>query len=482
MNSLSDCQRPHTIPDHWIGARKDWEDSCTSFGEALVSISQRELATHALVIGATGSGKTNFLHHLIAQDLQRGQSIVILDARGDLAGAALELATRAGVNPKKVRFFNLREKKRPSGFNPLAGSGEAYFRALGVLDAVAAESESWGIQLAETLRNSLLLLAECGQSLVQLEALLQNAAFRREFMPSAKQESLRTFWERYDGLSLDRQAALAAPVLNKVSILLATEPLRRMFGHPSPVDLGNHLQTKGSITVVSLAVDELHSAGWMAGSILLSSVCREIFAQVEIPESQRNPVRLYVDEFEHFGVREFESILAEGRRFKLSCVLAHQTLAQLTPKLRSMILGNVGVKVVFRTARHDADILNKDLVGDVKAFDLPSLPVGDAVLWRRGTAPIHVEVNEPLIHDVGQVSPQARRFRDSLLELTPPYIEPQLVQPDTRAPDTTVRARPTSPPPPLPTESLTSAPTDPAPQKMGSAPKLKFHADLEDWL
>ncbi|KAA0231988.1 MAG: DUF853 family protein, partial [Armatimonadetes bacterium] len=112
------------------------------------------LATHGLIIGATGSGKTNLLHHLIAGDLMRGQSIVVLDARGDLALATVELAARAGVDPKDLRFFNLREKDQPLGFNPLAGNGEPYYRALGLIDAVAAESESWGVQLAETFRNA----------------------------------------------------------------------------------------------------------------------------------------------------------------------------------------------------------------------------------------------------------------------------------------------------------------------------------------
>ena len=208
-----------------------------------------------------------------------------------------------------------------------------------------------------------------------------------------------------------------------MSLLFATESLRRLYGHQSPVDLGKHLSRRGSLTLISLAVDELHSAGWMTGSLFLSSVCREIFSQVSTAESHRCPTRLYVDEFEHFGMKEFENILAEGRRFKFSVVLAHQTLAQLSPKMRSMILGNVGVKVVFRTGRQDAETLNKDLTGNTKAFDLPSLPVGEAILWRRGFAPQHIEVNAPLLTDVGKTSACARAFRAALRDLAPPYVE-----------------------------------------------------------
>jgi DNA helicase HerA-like ATPase len=122
-------------------------------------------------------------------------------------------------------------------------------------------------------------------------------------------------------------------------------------------------------------------------------------------------------------MRDFESILAEGRRFGFSIVLAHQTLAQLTPKLRSVILGNVGVKVVFRTGYQDAEVLNRDLAGIKGAFDLPSLPVGEAVLWRRGEFPFQIEINAPLIDDVGSVSQSAREFLARLGELTPAYFE-----------------------------------------------------------
>ncbi len=463
--------RPHysAIPEHWLGVVKDWPDLCQSFREALVWLSASTLRTHGLVIGSTGTGKTNFLLHLVVADLLRGHSIILLDPRGDLAMAIIELIVRAGIDPSLVRFFDLREKQNPLGFNPLAGKGEPYYRALGLIDAVAAESESWGVQLAETFRNAALLLAETNSSLRELDGLFHNPVVRRPLIARATTASLKEFWQRYDSLGSDKQAALASPVLNKVSALLSTEGLRRMYGHPNPVELGEHLNRTGSITLISLAVDELHSAGWMTSGIMLSTICREVFSRATVSESQRNPIRLYVDEFENFSMRDFESILAEGRRFGISLVLAHQTLAQLTPKLRSVILGNVGVKVVFRTGYQDAEVLNKDLAGIKGAFDLPNLPVGEAVLWRRGESPIQFEVNAPLINDVGSVSPGARQFIAQLAELAPVYYEVVEDEPaSTLSPE--VEAVP---------EAVRSE-REPAPDDdRGSRPKTPR---LEDWL
>lgn len=397
------------LPKHWIGIPKDWQWLGESPWKHLVSLTPEQMATHSLLIGATGSGKTNLLHHLISQDLLRGHSIVLLDLRGDLVSATLELCARCKVRPDLVKLIDLREKGTPFGFNPLYGAGEPYFRALGVLDVIASESDSWGVQLAETLRNALLLLAEAEEPITKLESLMYDRAFRLGLLEKSDCESLQGFWNRFDSFSGDRQAALVMPVLNKVSMLLATKTMRNILGHVQPIDLGQHLNSRGSVLLVSLAVDELHASAKMMGRLALASICREVFARATIPENVRNPVRLYVDEFEHFGSDEFESILAEGRRFKLSVVLAHQTLSQISGKLRSLILGNVGVKFFFRCGREDSTTLSKDITGGPKDLDLTTLRTGEAVLWRRDLDDVLLEINEPII-----VEPSANQEQKSI--------------------------------------------------------------------
>jgi len=477
MDTIS--QTKPMLPDHWIGIRAAWQLLPGNPVEHLVSVQPKHLATHALVIGSTGSGKTNLLHHLIAQDMSRGHSICVLDLRGDLVNAVIEIAA-GRIDPSLVRIIDLREKQRAMGFNPLYGKGEPYFRALSVLDVLEAEAESWGVQLAESLRNGLLLLAEIGQPLTKLEWLFYRDDFRARCLQAASSETAIGYWRRYSQLSPDRQTALAMPVLNKVSQLLATETLRRILGHREPIDLAAHLDQPGSVLLVSLAADELHASGRMMGSLILSSLCREIFARVDQAESHRNPVRLYVDEFEHFGLKDFETILAEGRRFKLSCVLSHQTLAQLTPRLRSMILGNVGMKFVFRSGREDSATLGKDLFGDPKAYDLTDLPVGYAMMWQRELGAIEVEVNEPIVRSGGALQRHGLQFLEqvytahgsappTIIQLVPPRVR---VLPAPAAPEVTDPA----PGPRISPEGTARTPVKP--KSKSTLPP----ASLEDWL
>jgi hypothetical protein len=401
--------------------RADWLLYSEEPWQHLISLELRDLAIHGYLIGRSGVGKSTLLVHLVFQDLIRGQSIVVVDARGDMTGAIVELAARL-VPAERFKYIDFRSGAWSTGFNPLAGEGPAYFHALKVLQVLEREAESWGVRLAETLRNALMLLCESGRSLLDLEAVFFDRAFRIDCLAKARTDSVTSFWQRFDEQSPEKRSLLADPVLNKASLLLSTPTLRAIFGHPKPLDLGRLLDLPGSVLLVSLAVDELHGAAHMAGSLIVASICREIFARVNQPESHRNPVRLYADEFQLLGMSEFETILTEGRRFKFSVVLAHQALAQLTPTLRSLILTNVGTKFIFQTSREDSAILSRDLFGDPRAYDFTELPRGFMHLWQRDQGSVDVEVNEPLIRDVGRQSPEARAYLQRVHALTGPAV------------------------------------------------------------
>lgn len=393
---------------HRIGVERGWQFVDTEPWKWLVSLPPKDLERHALLLGSTGCGKSTLIHHLMAQDILYGHSFVLLDLRGDLVSAVLELCA-GRVPAKNVRIIDLREKDRIFGFNPLSGSGESYIRALGILSALEESAASWGVQLAETLRSALILLAEAGHPITEIEQIFYDPLFRKACLDQCQTDSLRGFWNRYGAKKPDHQESLAMPVLNKLSLLLSTRTLRAILGHPNPIDLGRHLNQPGSILLVSLAVDELHGAARLMGNIILSSICREIFARVPIPEQERNPVRLYVDEFENFAIPEFESVLAEGRRFRLSTILAHQTLAQLSHRMRSIVLNNVGAKLLFRCGREDARALSADISGDPKRWPLTELPTGSAVLWRNGKEPLTVEINDPIV-DSRRQSESAKQY------------------------------------------------------------------------
>lgn len=412
----------HGIPMDAIGLVSDWRER-KSLRDSWFTLGPKLLRRHCWIIGATGSGKTTGMHQVIANDIRRGHSFVLLDQRGDLANSCLELLARS-VYVRDSLFFDLREQDRPTPFNPLAGAGEPYFRALGTLDAIRAQHDSWGVQIQEVFLKALLALASSGGSLVDLEPFLIDARFRRQILSRVQDDRLIEYWRTYGALSPERQALLSSPVLNKVSGLVALPNLRKMFGHPQPIDLASYLNRPGTAVLTSLGVDQLGSLGLTVGSFLLDAIFRTVFSRVDIPESRRNPLRVFVDEFEAFPEAEFEAVLSESRRYSMSIILAHQAIAQISSRMRSLLLGNVGVIIAFRVSRDDSAFLSKAMTGDPKALDLFDLPVGTCMVAVQGQEPVLVEANAPIIKDPGRMSPEARQYREWLRQLVPPF-DPQ---------------------------------------------------------
>jgi hypothetical protein len=363
------------------------------------TLSPDERLRHVYVVGSTGCGKTNLLLRLIEGDVAAGRGICVVDLRGDLTDRVLaRLAAQGSADDWRDRLLlmDLRDENTIVPFNPLAGPGDAYGRALHVLSVIRYNSESWGVQLEETLRNALVALASTGGSLLELEPLLGNASFRGRVVAQVSDRYVREFFRRYDALSEEKQTAWRLPVLNKVSPLLCHPRLRLMLGQHDSIDLGRMMDRPGGAILISLAVDRLHGAAHLMGGLLIAALQNAVMARVDVPERMRVPVSLYVDEFETMAADRFESIVAEGRRFGLGLVLSHQNLSQLPAGLRQVIRNNVHTQLLFQTGAVDASDLAREVVSAESRTDiaeaLMTQCVGEAFLVRRGRETVRIRV------------------------------------------------------------------------------------------
>src|SRR5205807_4180525 len=71
--------------------------------------------------------------------------------------------------------------------------------------------------------------------------------------------------------------------------------------------------------------------------------------------------------------RSFDEILAESRKFRLSLVLAHQHLGQLTRELSLAVSANARNKLVFKCSPEDARALERHFLPNLSAHDLANL-------------------------------------------------------------------------------------------------------------
>jgi len=422
--------------NHWLGIEADYQSYHDHPANRLYSVSRSELGRHGLILGATGSGKTVAITHLIAGAALRGDSVVIFDFRGDQVNDALTLLA-GRVAPSLVKVIDLRDSSPHMGFDPLGGAGLPHKRALNVAASVKASSDSFGIQLEETLRYFLTALAEAGEPLTQLEPAFYDDTYRSWLIERIESENVRAFVSRFHEMRDDRKATLAMPVMNKLSGVFATRKLRAILSDRNPINLKEHLDQDGSVLLVSLAVDETSDVGRLFGALFLGCLTQIMFSRVGEAEHRRNPVLLLLDEFSHFAGEDIGSIIAEGRRFGFSVICAHQTLSQVNPNLRSLILGNVGLKMAFRLGRDDAQTMSAVLTGDRKAIDFTRLPVGTCIVKRGNEPLVGIEINTP-IGNGGVLDGDGREFLKQVHEAHPnkPYLPPSAATRDAQPGET----------------------------------------------
>jgi hypothetical protein len=116
----------------------------------------------------------------------------------------------------------------------------------------------------------------------------------------------------------------------------------------------------------------------LLGMILIGKLLVGALERDEIPEEDRIPFYLYIDEFQNFLTDGIQIILSEARKYKLSLTIAHQFLGQLTrqggdTKIKDAVFGNVGNKAIFRVGEEDSPFLRKVLDGELEEADLQQI-------------------------------------------------------------------------------------------------------------
>ncbi|MGA7178350.1 MAG: type IV secretory system conjugative DNA transfer family protein [Thiobacillaceae bacterium] len=217
-----------------------------------------------------------------------------------------------------------------------------------------------------------------GGTLVDLRRFLLDERFRKEYLAEVPDEELRFFWERGYAVIGARSVG---PLLSRLDAFLRSRLIRHIVGQAqAKLDLAQVMRS-GKIFLAKLSrglVGEEHS--YLLGSLLVAKFHQLAIARQGLPKDERRPFFLYADEFQQFLTPSMESLLTEGRKYRLGLVLAHQTIAQLSrmPALESALLGNAYTRIVFRVGEADARKLAEGC-SYFRAADLLRLPRGEAI-------------------------------------------------------------------------------------------------------
>lgn len=416
-------RRPLPEPHGWLLGTPDSPGLPGESG-APVTLEEAELDRHCYALGRSGCGKSRFLELLLRQHIRQKCGFCLIDPHGDLLQSLLaflyeEWCRREGTpNPVDLQRLYLVEPFREDGvvgLNPLDPGGGLLYPHVGELVGIFRRvwANSWGPRMEECLRSVLLALGIAGYTLTEVAPFLTEERFRAHVLSRVPDEAVRAYWAgRYDPLSAAARAAISEPVLNKIGALLADPRLRAMLGQRESLDLRRRMD-EGSWVLVNCSKGQLRDASFLLGSFLVAQLQAAAMSRADVPEERRRPFTLVVDEFQNFRTEDFETLLCEARKYRLRLVFAHQHLGQLDPSLQNAILGNVATSLFFAVSPKDAGIVARSFPdGDVTVPGLVHLPVGRALLSRKGQPPVRIRVPETLTPDVDAAA--LARFAASL--------------------------------------------------------------------
>ena len=322
---------------------------------------------HLACFGGTGSGKSTLLKGMIADDIKAGHGVTVVDPHGQLVEDIL-----ANHIPKSrlrdVIWLKASDPERAIAVN-LLDAGRRDQHGLVVSNTIniirTMNRESWGPRMDDIFRNALFALLEqpFPVSLVALPPLLTDPAFREDILRRVRNpEVLRFFHNTYDSWTHSQREEAISPVLNKVRPFLTDPLLRAIVGKaPSSFDFRWAMDTR-KIILCDLAKGAIGADNArLLGSLIVMKEKLAAFSRGDIPEAERVPHLLYVEEAHNF-IPDFESILSETRKYALTMAIALQGIEQIPPEAVAAVFTNCATLISFRVSAPDAARLQEEMV------------------------------------------------------------------------------------------------------------------------
>jgi len=342
-----------------------------------VGIPQKDRKRHFYIIGTTGAGKTKLLQNLIIQDIVFNRGFDVIDPHGDLIEDVKGwlFTYFKGSFTDNVVLFDPTDPNFTATFNPLECIGDKKdFDPAGQAEKLCLAFEkiwpkAWGDRMADLLRSSLTVLAESELTLAEIPLLLTNDDFRQKVLAKSTDQIAKDyFFGRFNKWTAKTRGEWSESTLNKVNAFLSNKKARHILSAKKSSFNLREIIDGQKILLVNLAKGDLMITGDLLGALLMAKIQMAAFSRTDIPRSERTPFYLYVDEFQNFATKSFNSILEEARKYGLHLILAHQLLSQLPDDLRDTILANCGTQVYFQLSRMDASLLAKEgfrIFGDI---------------------------------------------------------------------------------------------------------------------
>ncbi|MEN9913081.1 MAG: hypothetical protein RLY66_489 [Candidatus Parcubacteria bacterium] len=363
------------------------ENRITYFGETdarnkrlKFGIKAKDRTRHVYVIGKTGMGKSTLLENMAVQDIQGGEGMCFIDPHGKTADLMLEYVPKDRI--RDVIVIAPFDLENPISFNVLESvSPEKRHLVVGGLMSTFKKiwEDAWSARMEYILTNTLLALLEAPDTtLLGVNRMLSDKAYRNEIISHVTDPSVKSFWVKEFANYTERMAAEAVPAIqNKVGQFTANPLIRNMIGQSkSSFDFRKAMDER-KIIIINLSKGRIGDENMkLLGGLLVTKIYLAAMSRADVPDRVMKMLPnfyLFVDEFQNFANASFADILSEARKYKLNLTIAHQYIEQMDEIVRPAVFGNVGTMIAFRVGATDGEVFEKEFAPVFVLEDLVNL-------------------------------------------------------------------------------------------------------------
>jgi hypothetical protein len=335
-----------------------------------LKLTQEDRFSHMHIIGGTNAGKTTLIENLILHDLTSDDppTIILIDPHSDLVRRLIH--ADLGIEDRLI-IIDPRDTRHPPALNifainrdrmeeydeatreqvtagviqtfnylfggltnlSLTGKQDVFFRYVARLMLSLPETMGRNATILDMMK----LMSDPAPYADAIAALpeIPREFFVRDFMS-------KTFEQTKEQIRYRLQAIIENPTM------------ARLFTSPeTKVDLFTEMN-RGAVILVDTAKDFLKENSSTFGRLFISLVLQAVLERAAIPEAERKPTFLIVDEAASFFSSNIDDLLTEARKYKCGCVFAHQYLDQATGSLKSSLHANTSIKFASGLSAADA--------------------------------------------------------------------------------------------------------------------------------
>ncbi len=337
--------------------------------ELYLNYTNYDFATHSLVVGASGTGKTKLISSMIKNMSYNTQNklnykIVVIDPhdsiKEDIGGLEESCVIDFKTSDKSVNLF-------VNSTSDILATTESI---ISILKNIIADR--YNSKLERVLRYSIHLLLENKEfSLVTLRKLLTEIEYRnkviREVEDFIAPNVIEFFRVDFSELKNKSYQEAISPIISFIDEMEMLPALNSTDGISTIEDkIRKNFVTILSLDQMSLGLNITKTIAGFAMQQLLQLVQSHSFYEHII---------LVVDEVAVIENPILNRFLAEARKYNLSLILASQYFEQISEELQKSIFTNVINYFIFRISRMDAIKLERNIQMELAVNDTTAMRV-----------------------------------------------------------------------------------------------------------